>query len=81
MVLAQDENAAYQARAVATAALTDLKKYLERGQKNTRDEGYRAHLAFALARMEKPTELKPTKILDLPPGAPIGQSTSLGCDE
>ena len=80
LALSQDENAAYQARAIAKATITDIRNYLEREQKRTRDENYKAHIAFALARIEKPENIKPTKMLDLPPGAPIGQDLISGCE-
>ncbi len=80
LALAQNENASYQARAVATATLSDLRKHIERVKSRTRDEAYEAHLIFALARMDKPEEIKPTRVLDLPPGAPIGSSEMLGCE-
>lgn len=79
MALAQDENASYQARAIATSALADIRQHVTSQAKRTRDAGYKAHLDFALARMEKPEEVKPTKVLSLPPGAPIGDGT-FGCD-
>ncbi len=79
LALAQNENASYQARAVATTTLADLRTYIEREKKRTRDEAYEAHLTFALARMDKPEEIKPSKALDLPPGAPIGSGEMLGC--
>jgi hypothetical protein len=80
LALAQNENASYQARAVATAALADIKQHATSQAKRTRDDGYKAHLEFALARMEKPEEIKPTKALDLPPGAPIGSVEYMGCE-
>ncbi|MDX5417684.1 MAG: zinc-dependent metalloprotease [Hymenobacteraceae bacterium] len=79
MALSQNENASYQARAVATAALADIKQHATSQAKRTRDDGYKAHLEFALARMEKPEEIKPTRALDLPPGAPIGEGI-FGCE-
>lgn len=79
MALAQDQNAAYQARAVATATLEEIKKLATSQAKRTRDDAYRAHLNFAVARIENPEEIKPTKALDLPPGAPIGDGI-FGCE-
>ncbi|WP_242918346.1 zinc-dependent metalloprotease [Pontibacter liquoris] len=80
LALAQDENASTQARAIATAAIADLKKFATSQAKRSRDAGYRAHVLFALARIEKPEELKPSRQLDLPPGAPIGSGAFLGCE-
>jgi len=77
--LAQNENASYQARAIATAALQEIKKLATNQAKRTRDEGYKAHLTFAIARIEDPEEIKPSKALDLPPGAPIGSGV-FGCE-
>jgi hypothetical protein len=79
MALAQNENAGYQARAVAASALADIKQHATSQAKRTRDAGYKAHLDFALARLEKPEEVKPARTLDLPPGAPIGDGI-YGCE-
>ncbi|WP_299700862.1 zinc-dependent metalloprotease [uncultured Pontibacter sp.] len=79
MALAQNENASFQARAVAASALADIKQHATSQAKRTRDDGYKAHLDFALARIENPEEIKPTKALDLPPGAPIGDGV-FGCN-
>jgi hypothetical protein len=79
MALAQNENASFQARAVATSALADIKQHATSQAKRTRDAGYKAHLDFALARIENPEEIKPTKALNLPPGAPIGDGV-YGCE-
>ncbi|MHC2991646.1 peptidase [Pontibacter sp. HJ8] len=80
LALAQNDNASYQARAVATAALTAIKEHATSQAKRTRDNGYKAHLEFALARIEHPEEIKPTKALDLPPGAPIGSGEYIRCE-
>jgi hypothetical protein len=79
MALVQNENASYQARAIATNYLLELKIYIKNEQKAKREEGYKAHLIFALERMEKPEIIKPTKALELPPGAPIGTGL-FGCE-
>jgi hypothetical protein len=77
--LAQNEGANYQARAIATTTVADLKNYIEREQRRTSDDAYRAHLVFALQRINHPEEIKPSKALDLPPGAPIGDG-EMGCE-
>ncbi|MFD2247800.1 zinc-dependent metalloprotease [Pontibacter ruber] len=79
LALAQNPNASYGARAVATAAIADIKRHATSQAKRTRDDNYKAHLAFTLARIEKPEEIVPTKVLDLPPGAPIGDGI-FGCE-
>lgn len=79
IALARNEAAAYQARAIATATIVDLQQYIEKQQRRSRDEEHKAHLTFALERIKHPEEIKPTKALELPPGAPIGDGV-LGCE-
>ncbi|MCC9167553.1 zinc-dependent metalloprotease [Pontibacter harenae] len=80
LALAQNESASYQARAISKAAIADIKEFATSQAKRTRDNAYRAHLRFALERIENPEEYKPTRALDLPPGSPIGSGSVLGCD-
>ncbi|WP_266206021.1 zinc-dependent metalloprotease [Pontibacter kalidii] len=80
LALAQNDDASYQARAIATAALNNIKQHATSQARRTRDDGYKAHLEFALARIENPEEIKPTKAQDLPPGAPIGSGEYMGCE-
>lgn len=82
LALARNEDAAYQARATATAALQDIKNFIESKQKSYKADAYQAHLTFALARLNRPVseEIKPSRQLDLPPGAPIGSGAFLGCE-
>ncbi len=79
--LAHNENAAFQARAVAATTLEELKNFIKRKHIAGRNDDYQAHLTFAMERLNQPNpqELKPTKALDLPPGAPIG-SGIYGCE-
>ncbi|HEY4650387.1 MAG TPA: zinc-dependent metalloprotease, partial [Pontibacter sp.] len=80
--LAHNANASYQARAEATTALKNLKYYLEPKYRNYKQDAYHAHIAFALERLNRPVaeEIKPSKLLDLPPGSPIGSGTFIGCE-
>ncbi|MCX2740345.1 zinc-dependent metalloprotease [Pontibacter anaerobius] len=80
--LAHNENTSYQARAVATATLEDLKKYIQSRLRSNKQGTYHAHLTFALERLNRPVseEVQPSKTLDLPPGSPIGSWEILGCE-
>ncbi|TPE46337.1 zinc-dependent metalloprotease [Pontibacter mangrovi] len=82
MALAHNENASYQARAVATAAFNDLKKDIEKKLRTNKQGSYHAHLTFALERLNRPVseEVQPSKSLDLPPGSPIGSGEVLWCE-
>ncbi|GHA55462.1 zinc-dependent metalloprotease [Pontibacter akesuensis] len=82
LALAHNENASYQARAVATATLKDLKGYIESKLRSKSQDGYQAHLTLALARLNNPVaeEVSPSRALDLPPGSPIGSGAVIGCD-
>ncbi|MFD2515415.1 zinc-dependent metalloprotease [Pontibacter locisalis] len=82
LALAHNENASYQARAVANNALKDLKSFIESKQKSHKENAYQAHLAFALNRLNRPVseDIKPSKVLDLPPGSPIGSGEIIGCE-
>ncbi|MBC5991288.1 zinc-dependent metalloprotease [Pontibacter cellulosilyticus] len=80
--LAHNENTSYQARAIATAALQQIKDYANRKRNEGSSSPYQAHLAFALDRLNRPVteEIKPSRSLDLPPGAPIGSGEVIGCE-
>ncbi|OKL40364.1 zinc-dependent metalloprotease [Pontibacter flavimaris] len=82
LALAHNESASYQARAIATATLKDLKSYIERRHTLNPKDSYQAHLTFALERLNRPVseEVLPSKALDLPPGSPIGSGTVMGCE-
>ncbi|WP_276496354.1 zinc-dependent metalloprotease [Pontibacter litorisediminis] len=82
MALAHNQDASYQARAVATATLHDLKQYIETRLRTNKQGPYHAHLLFALERLNRPVteEVRPSKTLDLPPGSPIGSGEVMGCD-
>jgi len=67
-----DNNNSFAVRSVLANALRDLKAYIEAQVKITTDETYKGHLVFALARINKPEDAKPTIHRAIPPGAPIG---------
>jgi hypothetical protein len=54
------------------AKLAELKAFCTAQQKAISEAQSNAHYAFALKRMEKPEEAKPTVHAAIPPGAPIG---------
>jgi hypothetical protein len=72
LALSLNENASYGARAVVQKSINDLKKLIEQKVKETKEEGYAAHLALALERLKAPEKAKPTIHQEIPPGAPIG---------
>jgi Met-zincin len=82
MALAHNENASYQARAIAMATLNDLKNDIEKRLRTNKQGSYHAHLTFALERLNRPVseEVQPSKVLDLPPGSPIGSEEVMGCE-
>jgi hypothetical protein len=82
LALAHNENASYGARAGATAALKDLKSYIESRLRTNRQGTYHAHLTFALERLNRPVteQVQPSRSLDLPPGSPIGSGELLRCE-
>ncbi len=82
LALAQNLNASYGARAIATATITDLKEFINRKRNTHSRNAYQAHLAFALDRINRPVteEVKPSRTLDLPPGSPIGSGELIGCE-
>ena len=67
-----DNNNSFAVRSVLANELKDLKAYIEAQVKTATDETYKGHLVFALARMNKPEDAKPTIHRAIPPGAPIG---------
>ena len=78
MLLAANEKAATEVRAMALLKLTELAHWANDTIPTLKDEQERAHRAFAVAQIAKfqrsPTEaLKPTELLEMPPGAPIGE--------
>lgn len=79
MALAANDKATEQARAVAYLKLDELKDWLGRRVKDTKDEGRRAHYLFADARIRafERAPAKPT--LPAPPPAPPGQP--IGADD
>ena len=78
MVLAANEKAATEVRAMALLKLTELARWANDTMPSLKDEQERAHRAYAVAQIGKfqrsPAEvLKPTEPLEMPPGAPIGE--------
>ena len=67
-----DNNSSFQVKAVIQKELKDLKTYIESQKKLSKDEGYLAHLDYALERMKAPEKAVPTLHRAMPPGAPIG---------
>ncbi|HLH09711.1 MAG TPA: zinc-dependent metalloprotease [Terriglobales bacterium] len=79
MTLAADEKAADEVRAVALFKLTGLRAWLGKQVPLTTDEQQQAHMLYAAAQIRKfeqnPAQvLKPTPVLEAPPGAPIGDT-------
>ncbi|HEY4613326.1 MAG TPA: peptidase, partial [Bacteroidota bacterium] len=76
MSLAANENAATQARALASTTIDELKSWMTQKLKTLKDPNQRAHLAFAAAQIakfqENPKALPLPKPAEPPPGAPIG---------
>jgi hypothetical protein len=79
LALAQNENAAYPARAAAQLHLQHLEKQAKKSAKSS-DQAIKANALLALERMKKPLEAKPQLHKELPPGAPIGSTQLLGCE-
>ena len=77
MRLAADEKAADEVRAATLYQLTELRSWLAKQAVAATDPQQKAHMLFAAAQIRKfeqePTQtLKPTPMLESPPGAPIG---------
>jgi hypothetical protein len=78
MLLAANEQAAPQVRALASLKLTDLKDWLYAGLRQRPEEGRRAQFAYAISEIEHfEKDPKPAKIpapVEPPPGQPIGEN-------
>ena len=76
MALIANENAAEQARAIASMALGDLKNWMDQQLKTVKEINQRAHLAFASAQIakfrENPKTITLPRPAEPPPGQPIG---------
>ncbi len=76
MLLAANENAANQVRAIASLKLDELKNWLIKQLDKIKDESQRAHTYFAISQIrrfqEHPDELNLTKPVNPPDGSPIG---------
>jgi hypothetical protein len=67
-----NEQCSFATRSLVHASLESLKTFCTAKQKASTDAQSKAHYAFALKRMEKPEDAKPTVHAAIPPGAPIG---------
>jgi hypothetical protein len=67
-----NEQCSFATRSLVNAKLAELKVFCTAQQKAASDAQSKAHYAFALKRMEKPEDAKPTVHAAAPPGAPIG---------
>jgi hypothetical protein len=83
MVLAANDDASAQVRALAHAKLDELKGWLEERLKQEPDAGQRAQQAFALARINRflrePARPSIPRPAVSPPGQPIGSCPCAGC--
>ncbi len=74
--LATDDDASTQVKAIAHMEIGKLKSWLTSKVRSTNDEDWKAHYAYALSQIdryeEEPDEFKGEKLLDSPPGQPIG---------
>ena len=70
------ERTSPQVRAIAWLKLDELKDWLKKRLKSTKDESQKAHFLYAISRIERfqddPDEMKLVEPLSPPPGAPIG---------
>jgi len=79
MTLASNEKAADEVRAATLFSLTDLRTWLTRQSTTSADPQMKAHMLYAAAQIRKfeqdPAQvLKPTPLLETPPGQPIGST-------
>ena len=77
MTLAANTSASDEVRAATLLKLTDLRAYLNRSAATAVDAQQKAHMMYAAAQIRKfeqePAQvLKPTPLLEAPPGMPIG---------
>jgi hypothetical protein len=79
MTLAANEKAADEVRAATLFKLTELRGWLTKQAPMVTDPQQKAHMLYAVAQIRKfeqePAQvLKPTPLLEAPPGAPIGMT-------
>ncbi|MCI0691815.1 zinc-dependent metalloprotease [candidate division KSB1 bacterium] len=83
MSLANNDNAATQARAMAWLKLDELKNWLAEQVKKSKDEGARAQALFAVAQIrqfqENPAQRRLANPVEPPAGPPIGGDHSEFC--
>ncbi len=81
MSLALDTDASQQVRGISLLKIRELKVWLERETKSTKDGDQQAHIALALSLIktfeESPEDLKLPTAVNPPAGPPIG---GVGCD-
>lgn len=74
--LAADDNASTQVKAIAHLEIDKLKTWLAGKLKTNSDEDWKAHYAYCLTLIDQfesePAEFKIERLLDAPPGQPIG---------
>ncbi|MFN3839582.1 MAG: zinc-dependent metalloprotease [Cyclobacteriaceae bacterium] len=74
--LCSDNNASAQARAIALLKIDQLKNWLAEKSKSITNESWRAHYAYLVntiqAYRENPGKFESEKLLQAPPGQPIG---------
>ena len=79
MTLAANEKAADEVRAATLFKLTELRGWLAKQAPLVTDPQQKAHMLYAVAQIRKFEQepgqvLKPTPLLEAPPGAPIGMT-------
>ena len=79
MALAANEKAADEVRAATLFKLTELRSWLAKQAPLVADPQQKAHMLYAVAQIRKFEQepgqvLKPTPLLEAPPGAPIGMT-------
>ncbi|MEQ9592849.1 MAG: zinc-dependent metalloprotease [Cyclobacteriaceae bacterium] len=84
MALAASDHASIQVKAIATMEIGNLKTWLASKAKSVSDEDWKAHYAYAVNQIERfeknPGQFKIEKLLDSPPGQPIGDIASDFCE-
>ncbi len=76
LALMADDGASTQVKAIAQLKATQLQMWLANKAKTTTDEFWKAHYAYMQGMIESyrddPSEYKRTKLVEAPPGQPIG---------
>ena len=78
LALATNDDASTQVKAITFLEIGKLKTWLTTKARSTSDEDWKAHYAYALDQIKRfegdPDEFKMEKLLDAPPGQPIGDT-------